>query len=215
MTDGSRKENAQPWRVLASNVTFEDRWLKVRTDHCAMANGVEVTPYHVIESPDWAAAVALTPDLKIVLVREYRHARAKIIDGIPGGVIDHTDSDAEAGARRELLEETGLGGGRFLPILTTYPDPGNQSNTATVFLAIGVEPSGAQSFDIGEAIDVSFEDFPSVLLRLSRGELLMHAVHVAALWSAAARILVGGDGLEETAPLRTRLLAVFAAETGS
>ncbi len=213
MTDEPRNGNAQPWRVLASKITFEDHWLKVRTEHCVMASGVEVTPYHIIESPDWASVVAFTPELKIVLVREYRHARGKIIDGIPGGVIDQMDSDAEAGARRELLEETGYGGGHFMPILTTYPDPGNQSNTATVFLALGVEMQAAQSLDIGEAVDVLLEDFPSVLLRLSRGDLQMHAVHAAAMWSAAARILMGGDGLAETAPLRSRLLALLSPES--
>jgi len=216
MTENDREGTAHPWRVLASKITFEDRWLKVRTDHCVMASGVEVTPYHVIESPDWASVVALTRDLRLVMVREYRHARGKIIDGIPGGVIDHADSGvptgiAEAGARRELLEETGYGGGRFIPILTTYPDPGNQTNAATAFLALGVEVKSAQTLDDSEAVDVYLDDFPTVLMRISGGSLLIHATHVAALWCAAARILMGGEGMAETAPLRDRLLAAFAA----
>jgi ADP-ribose pyrophosphatase len=215
MTDDGQG-TARPWRVLASKITFEDRWLKIRSDHCVMADGTEVTPYHVIESSDWAAIVALTPDLRLVMVREYRHARGKIIDGIPGGVIDRDDaggsiSAAEAGARRELLEETGYGGGRFIPILTTYPDPANQTNVSTVFLALDVEPKAAQSLDSSEAVDVFLTDFPAVLMRISSGELRLHAVHVAALWSVAGRILLGESGLEATAPLKQRLLAVFAA----
>jgi ADP-ribose pyrophosphatase len=207
---------ARPWRVLASKVTFEDRWLKVRTDHCVMADGTEVNPYHVIESRDWTAIVALTTDLKLIMVREYRHARTRIIEGVPGGVIDQEDgegalSTAEAGARRELAEETGYGSGSFFPILTTYPDPGNQSNVATAFLALNVERIGAQSLDSSEAVDVFLTDFPDVLLRLSNGALRLHAVHVAALWSAAGRILLADESIAAmTAPLRDRLLAAFA-----
>ena len=215
MTDEDGQGTARPWRVLGSKITFEDRWLKVRTDHCVMADGTEVNPYHVIESRDWTAIVALTMDLKLVMVREYRHARARLIDGIPGGIIDRDDGDeaasaAETGARRELAEETGYGGGTFLPILTTYPDPGNQSNVATAFLALGVAPIGPQALDPSEAVDVFLADFPDVMLRLTSGALRLHAVHVAALWSAAGRILLADAAIAaQTAPLRDRLLAAF------
>ena len=193
-------------------MTFADRWLRVRTDDCLTADGVSVSPFHVIESADWACIVALTADLRLVLVREYRHARGIVIAGLPGGVVEPDDGDgflsiAEAGARRELLEETGYGGGRFVPILTTYPDPANQTNIATAFLALGVEPKAAQKLDAGEAVELVLADFPTVLRQLSAGELRMHAVHVAALWAAAARIVLDGELIRETAPLRDVFLA--------
>jgi 8-oxo-dGTP pyrophosphatase MutT (NUDIX family) len=206
MSDGN--DRLKPWTVTASGMTFADRWLRVRTDHCLTAEGVEVSPYHVIESADWTCIVALTRDLRLILVREYRHARGIVIDGLPGGVVDAADTDAEAGARRELLEETGYGGGRFIPVLTTYPDPANQTNIATGFLALNVEPTGAQALDAAESIEVVQADFRDVLMRLASGELRMHAVHVAALWSAAARIVVGDT--PGTEPLRDKLGAVFA-----
>ncbi len=203
-----------PWTVTASRITFQDRWLTVRTDDCLTAEGVEITPFHVIESRDWTAIVALTKDFRLVLVREYRHARGIVIDGMPGGVVELSDDGismgiAEAGARRELLEETGYGGGRFEPILRVYPDPANQTNTASAFLALGVEPLGRQSLDSSEAIAVALVDMPDVLTRLASGELTMHAVHVAALWSAAVRMIRAADQLSVPASLRKRLLAVF------
>ena len=196
-------------------MTFADRWLRVRTDHCLTADGVEVNPYHVIESADWTAIVALTSDLQLVLVKEYRHARGIVIDGLPGGVIEPADGEgtlpvAEAGARRELLEETGYGGGRFVPILTTYPDPANQTNIATAFLALGVEPKEAQKLDSGETVELVLADFPTVLKQLSSGEIRMHAVHVAALWSAAARIVL--DSVPGTEALRAQLQSMFAGQ---
>jgi len=214
MSDGDR---LRPWTVRASWMTFADRWLRVRTDDCLTADGVEVSPFHVIESSDWTCIVALTPDLRLVLVREYRHARGIVITGLPGGIVEPADGDgilptAEAGARRELLEETGYSGGRFVPILTTYPDPANQTNIATAFLALGVEPTEAPKLDSGEAVELVLADFPTVLGQLSSGETRMHAVHVAALWTAAARIVLDTDTLPEGAPLRARLLASFAGK---
>ncbi|HEX4504222.1 MAG TPA: NUDIX hydrolase [Alphaproteobacteria bacterium] len=201
-------DHLRPWTVTASRVTFADRWLRVRTDDCMTAEGVEVSPFHVIEAKDWSCIVALTKDLRLVLIREYRHARGMVIDGLPGGVIEGSDATAEEGARRELFEETGYGGGRFVPVLTTYPDPGNFTNKATGFLALDVEPAGAQALDAGESIEIVLSDFSDVLTRLAGGELRMHAVHVAALWSAAARILLGDVPGADT--LRERLRPLFA-----
>ncbi len=198
----------RPWTVTASRMTFADRWLRVRTDDCLTADGVEISPFHVIEAADWSCVVALTKDLRLVLIREYRHARGMVIDGLPGGVIETSDPSAEVGARRELCEETGYGGGRFWPILTTYPDPANYTNTAIGFLALDVEPVGPQALDAAEAIEIVLADMPDTLIRLAGGQLRMHAVHVAALWSAAARI-AGGD-IPGTDALRERLRPVFA-----
>jgi 8-oxo-dGTP pyrophosphatase MutT (NUDIX family) len=200
-------ERLRPWTVSASRMTYADRWLRVRTDDCITAEGVEVSPFHVIEAADWSCIVALTKDQRLVLIREYRHARGMVIDGLPGGVTEDCDLSAEDGARRELLEETGYGGGRFLPVLTTYPDPANFTNKAVGFLALDVEPAGSQALDIGETIEIVLADFPDVLTRLVNGELRMHAVHVAALWSAAARILL--DDVPGAEALRDRLRPVF------
>jgi ADP-ribose pyrophosphatase len=214
MSDGDG--HPRPWTVSASRMTFADRWLRVRTDDCLTADGVEVSPFHVIESADWTCVVALTADLRLVLVREYRHARGIVIAGLPGGVVEADDGDGivstvEAGARRELLEETGYGGGDFIPILTTYPDPANQTNIATAFLALGVEPKQPQKLDSGETVELFLADFPTVLKQLSGGEVRMHAVHVAALWSAVARIVLGE--VSGTEALREQLRLAFAGYT--
>ena len=184
-------DRLKPWTVSASRMTFADRWLRVRTEDCVTPDGTLVAPYHIIEAPDWNCTVALTKDLSLILIREYRHARGMVIDGLPGGVIEASDASAEDGARRELSEETGYGGGRFLPVLTTYPDPANFTNKAIGFLALDVQRIGAQVLDSAESIEIVLADLPDVLTRLASGELRMHAVHVATVWSAAARIMRG------------------------
>jgi hypothetical protein len=73
---------------------------------------------------------------------------------------------------------------------------------------------GAQSLDKGEAIDVTLDHLPRVLTGLITGDIRMHAVHVAALWSAAALIIAGGGDVTEAAPLREKLLAAITGARG-
>ena len=71
-----------------------------------------------------AAVLAVTPQKQIVLTREYRHGLGRIVQSLPGGTARNGESP-EACARRELLEETGYQGPKFLEMyagnnLTAY-----------------------------------------------------------------------------------------------
>src|SRR5256885_13838017 len=60
-----------------------------------------------------AAVLAVTPQKQIVLTREYRHGPGRIVHSPPGGTGRHGESP-EARGRRELMEETGYQGPKFL-----------------------------------------------------------------------------------------------------
>jgi ADP-ribose pyrophosphatase len=212
--DGDGVVSIEPWRVLSSRISYEDRWLKVRSDDCVTADGRHISPYHVLEYPDCINVVALTPEGQLLLVREYRHGCGEIMLGLVSGAHEAADGEsadaAERAARRELREETGYSGGRFTPILTSYPNPANQNNKVTTFLAMDVVLSGEQQLDANEAIEVRLDDLATILVGLRRGETRMQAMHVAALWSAAAQIMAGEPEPEDTATLRAKLLAAFS-----
>lgn len=117
---------------------------------------------------------------------------------------------AEAAARRELQEETGFAADQFIRVLESYPNPANQNNRVISFIALDAELTRAPSLDPTESIEVVVDDFEAVLSRLCSGELQMQAMHVAALWSAAARI-IKGDGMPKSIePLQKKLRAAFA-----
>jgi len=186
-----------PWRVLGSRAAYADPWVRVRTDRVVTGAGHVLDSYHVVEYPDWTVVVALTAtDHRLVLVREYRHGIGTVLTGLPGGLVDPADGErgpraAESAARRELLEETGYTAGPLRLLLTTFPNPSNQSNTAFVFMT--TEAVSAQ-VSVEAGVDVVLADFVDVLSLLRRGELAMHAIHVAALWSAATALASAGDG---------------------
>ncbi len=97
------------WRIAGSRTIVKDRWTDLRADRCLTPAGTEIAPYYVLSYPDWVHVVAVTADDRMVLVRQYRHAVGETVLELPGGVIDASDRDPEAAARRELAEETGYG----------------------------------------------------------------------------------------------------------
>src|SRR5207244_57426 len=95
--------------------------------------------YHVAESPPWVNVVALTPDMQVVLVREYRHGVGQVLLGLPGGGVEKRDESPLMAIQRELLEETGYGGGQFYEIGQSYPNAASQDNILYSFLALNVQ----------------------------------------------------------------------------
>jgi len=102
----------EPWRLLDSTYAFRDRWLSVRSDTVRLPGGKTLSPYHVVEVADWVNVVAISEAGNVILVEQYRHAVKRVMLEIPAGHVDPRE-DREAAARRELLEETGYGGGTW------------------------------------------------------------------------------------------------------
>ena len=61
------------WKIISSELLFNDRWFRVRKDRCERPDGKIVDPYYVYEFPEWVTAVALTEDGRFVFERQYRH----------------------------------------------------------------------------------------------------------------------------------------------
>ncbi|HZH28308.1 MAG TPA: NUDIX hydrolase [Azospirillaceae bacterium] len=176
----------RPWRRLSSRYSYEDRWLRLRSDRCELPDGRVVDPYHVLEFPDWTAVVALTPADEIVLVREYRHGTGEIVLNLPAGMVESTDESAERAARRELAEETGFGGGHWRHLLTFAANPARQDNRVHAFAARGVERIGHPRFDEAEACETVLMPFAQFRTAAASGEVAIQGLHLAALFAFIA-----------------------------
>jgi ADP-ribose pyrophosphatase len=171
------------WKKLSSRYLVHNRWLRLREDRCELPDGKIIPNYYVLEYPTWVIVVALTRDEQVVLVRQYRHGVEKVILEIPGGTTDAEDASPEEAIRRELLEETGYGGGSFEEVGRVYPNPANQNNVTCCFLATGVERLAPPSLDETEQIEVVLMPLDEVLRRAQNSEFLQ-ALHVSALFFA-------------------------------
>ena len=170
----------KPWKIVESRQTYRDKFLSVRTDVCQREDGHIVPAYHVLEFTDWATIIPITDEGNIVLIREYRHAGQIVLVGLPGGVMDPGETDAEAAANRELREETGYTARSMIPVGSCYPNPAVQDNQVHYYLATGCRKTHVQTLDPNEEIEViemPYRDFLNYEAREGQ-----HALHAAALF---------------------------------
>lgn len=160
---------------------LKDRWIDVRADHCVTPGGTEISPYYVLNYPDWVHVVAVTPAGGLVLVQQYRHAAGEIFLELPGGAIDAADADIEQAARRELEEETGFTAQQWKFVSSLYPNPATQTNRVHVYLAIDAVHESDQHLDVGEeGLQVSIVPIEEILNGLRAG-VLGQSMHVSAV----------------------------------
>ncbi len=176
----------QPWETLSKKYLIQDEWLRVRADTCRMADGTIVTPYYVLEYPNWANVIAITEDKEVVLIKQYRHALGEIGLELPGGAVDPGEDSLEA-AKRELLEETGYEASHIEQLCKLSPNPSNHNNFSISFLATGVKQIAPQQLDGTEEIEVVLVPLEEVKQLLARRELIQ-TMHVAAFFYAMPKL---------------------------
>ena len=148
-------QTIKEWKVLESEYLVRRPWLTARRDRLELPDGRIIPEYYVLEYPDWVNVIAITKDGQFVMERQYRHAARKISLELPCGVMEEGETPLEA-AQRELLEETGFGGGQWKKLMELSPNPSAMSNTTHCFLAIGVEKIAEQHLDETEELSVLF-----------------------------------------------------------
>lgn len=176
----------RPWETLDQKYLINDEWVRVRADTCRMEDGTIVEPYYVFEYPNWANVIAITDEMEVVLIRQYRHALGEIDLELPGGVIDPGEDMVE-GARRELLEETGYEATHIEQLCKLSPNPSNHNNFSVSFLATGVKKVAHQQLDATEEIEVLLVPLEEVKEMLARQELIQ-TMHVAAFYYALPKL---------------------------
>lgn len=181
--NGMMKVEDLKWKTLHSEYLFKDRWLKARIDKCQRPDGKIVEPYYVMEYPEWVAALGLTTDNKVILVRQYRQALGEVCLEIPGGCVDKTDDDFESAVRREFIEETGYAFDEAVYLGKTSANPSTNSNTLHMFLLMGGTKIQEQQLDSNEEIEVIVVSLQEFKLLLQQNAF-MQSMHVAVIFYA-------------------------------
>lgn len=114
----------EKWKTLASEYLFRRPWLTARRDTVQLPNGVVHDEYYVLEYPTWVNVIAITTDGRFVMVEQYRHGLQDIFTELVAGVAEKGETPIEA-AKRELLEETGFGGGEWTLNTVLSANPGS------------------------------------------------------------------------------------------
>jgi len=137
--------------------------------------------FFVLDAPDWVNVIPLTPDEKVVCVRQYRAGTDTVTLEIPGGMIDPGDPTPTAAAAREMREETGYLASRYEDLGVVAPNPAIQSNRCHTICAVDAYRDGPQALDGSEVIDVELVDLADIPSLIMSGRIT-HSLVVAAFY---------------------------------
>ncbi len=90
--------------------------------------------YHSVATPDYVSVLALTPEGRVPVVRQFRPAIARLTTEFPGGMRDDGEPP-ETSAMRELAEEAGIKVASVQPLSVFLPDAGRLGNRMWTYFA--------------------------------------------------------------------------------
>ena len=167
------------WERLGSEYGNDLILFKTRFDRMRNPRNDAVLRRLVLESVDWVNIVALTADGLSVMVRQFRFGVDYTTLETPGGMVDPGE-DSLAAARRELLEETGYGGGEWTYLGAVEPNPAFHDHLCHHWLASGVSAVQEPAPTPGEAIEVTLMSERAVSEAVQQG-VIKHALALSAL----------------------------------
>ena len=176
----------EKWQKLASKYLVREKWATLRVDEVKLPGGIIKDDYFVLEYPNWATAVALTEEGKIIMVRQYRHAANIVSLEVPGGVTDG-DEGPEAGVKRELLEETGYTFKTCKLVAELYPNPATSNNKTFTYVLTGGIKTHEQHLDEHEILNVEEYSIAEVRQLLKENQIAQ-CIHVSALHYGLAEL---------------------------
>lgn len=146
MTDKPKFETCSDSRVAFSGV-----FLKIHQDTVALPEGGTAIREYILH-PGAVAVVALLPNGKLLLEKQFRYALKREFIEIPAGKIDPGE-DPLTTAQRELQEETGYRAAAWRHLGTGHACIGYADEKIEYFLATNLTPGDSQ-LDEGEYIDL-------------------------------------------------------------
>lgn len=139
----------------------------------------------IIRHPGASAVVALTEELHVLMLRQYRHAVGDYIWEIPAGTFDDREAPLTC-AKRELTEETGYQARSWEPLGAVTPLPGYSDERIHLFLARDLTPA-VQRLDPDEILEVHTVALDRVARMIADGQI-EDAKTIAALFRTLDRI---------------------------
>ncbi len=163
-------------RLISSEVLRRSRILEFRVDTVELPDGSRSTR-DVAGHPGGVAIVAIDPDGRVLMVRQWRHAIGRSLLELPAGTLErHADGSVEdhaGAAARELEEETGYRAASWRYLGAFYTAPGFTSELMHLYVATDLSPAheGRLGPDEDERLELEALPFREAVAMADRGEI--------------------------------------------
>ena len=155
-------------KIVRSTTVFKGSVFDVRRDEIVEPDGLRATRDIVTHSGS-VVVMPVFPNGDVLLVRQFRYAAGEYLWELVAGSKEPNES-ARAGARRELLEETGYKARRIRLLVEVIPTPGFLTETMAIFSAEGLKP-GPPRPEADEHIEARRFSQSEVLSMMRRGSV--------------------------------------------
>ena len=159
-------------KVISSELSYEGPLFRVYTDEI-VENGR--TYNRDVVRHNGSIVIFAVDDSKskrdpmIVMERQYRHAAKEFLLEVPAGKLE-AGEDALAGAKRELLEETGYRAKRWRKMARYFASPGFLGEWMQVFIAEELT-SGAAQPEYDEQLEIELIPLSKLLRMIEEGKV--------------------------------------------
>lgn len=124
-------------KTIRTEQIFQGRIFSVQVDDVLLPDGT-TSQREIVKHPGAVAVIAITPEGKIVLVKQYRKPLERTLVEIPAGKIE-PDEAPEVTALRELEEETGYTTKQLTYVTSFYTSPGFADELIHLYYAADLE----------------------------------------------------------------------------
>ncbi|MEA2056337.1 MAG: NUDIX hydrolase [Patescibacteria group bacterium] len=143
----------QKWELLEEKDISPSKWFPLYQHKIKLPSGLVVDDYFVANLGNVVMILPVTPQNKIIVIEEYKHAVDDFVWLFPAGRVSTGDEALEA-AKMELKQETGYEAKAWQFLGKTYPAPSKNKTTIHHFLATDCHLVGRQELEKTEAIEV-------------------------------------------------------------
>lgn len=171
-------------RVSGSRVVYQAPVFYVTTEQVREPSGVTARR-DVVRHPGSVVIMPLDETARkprVLLIQQYRYAAGRDLWEFPAGRIDPGETPL-AGAKRELIEETGYRAREWKRALYFYSSPGFLDETMSVFVARDLIKGKARPEE-DEAITARWFPIDKAVQLVMRGEIIDAKAIAGILWLA-------------------------------
>ncbi|MFO0951137.1 MAG: NUDIX hydrolase [Isosphaeraceae bacterium] len=168
------------------DTTLEANWLfQLRRERFRSRISGRSHDFYVMHLASAVHVIAVTPDDRVVLVRQFRAGSGRDSLETPGGLLEPGEDPCEAGTR-ELLEETGYAGDPAVLVSTVWSNPSLVTSRVSTIVVRNVRKIADPKLDPTEEVAVELAPASDLAGMIADGRIDHALVVQGLLWWLAS-----------------------------